>query len=559
MATSKLCHLLSALALVAGCRGTIDAAATTSGAAGTGGVAGVSGGAGVTGAGGTGAPAVMVPGRAPLRRLTRAEYDNTVRDLLGDTSRPAQQFEPDTLADGFTNNADTQNVGTNLAQQYLTAAEALSVSATKNLPQLMGCDPATEGAACVRLFTARFGQRAWRRPLTTEETERLVAVYTKARGDFEATVSAQTLLQTILLSPNFLYRVERGVATPGASVVPLTSWELASRLSYFLLGSMPDDTLFAAAASDALRTPEQVAAQARRLLAATGGAVTDRVAQFFVEWLRLVNIDRLGKDTAVFPTFKPTLAPQLGEETRTFVKRTLFGGPGDLGTLLTAPYTYASAEVAALYGAGPPDADGKVALNPAQRAGLLTQAAVLATFAKADTSDPVHRGKFIWESLFCGNVPAPPANVNVTPPMVTPGTTARQRFGEHRSAAGCASCHVVMDPIGLALENYDALGRWRDTENGFQIDASGELKGTDVDGTFVGAVALARKLAQSQRVATCAVRQLFRFGYGRYDVDADAPTLDHLAAAFQSSNEKIVDLLVAMTQVPAFMQLEVTP
>jgi hypothetical protein len=559
MGLPKLCLLLSALAALGGCRGSVEAGLT--GAAGVGGGAGTSGAAGMTtsGGAGSGAPAVMVPGRAPLRRLTRAEYDNTVRDLLGDTSRPAQKFEPDTLADGFTNNADTQNVGTNLAQQYLTAAEALSVSATKNLPQLMGCDPATEGEACVRLFTTRFGQRAWRRPLTAQETDSLVAVYTKARADFDASVSAQTLLQVMLMSPNFLYRVERGVAGNGGPVVPLTSWELASRLSYFLLGSMPDDALFAAASADALRTPEQVAAQARRLLAATGGAVTDRVAQFFVEWLRLVNIDRLGKDPTVFPSFKPTLGPQLGEETRTFVKRTLFGGPGDLGTLFTAPYTYASAEVAALYGAGPPGADGKVMLNPAQRAGLLTQAAVLATFAKADVSDPVHRGKFIWESLFCGKVPAPPANVNITPPMVTPGTTARQRFTEHRSAAGCASCHVVMDPIGLALENYDALGRWRDQENGFDIDASGELKGTDVDGPFVGAVELARKLAESEKVAGCAVRQLFRFGYGRYEVAQDAPTLDHLAAAFKTSNKRIVDLLVAMTQVPAFMQLEVTP
>jgi hypothetical protein len=387
----------------------------------------------------------------------------------------------------------------------------------------------------------------------------LVGVYRKARADFDATVSTQALLQAMLMSPNFLYRVERG--TPGAAgpVVPLTSWELASRLSYFLLGSMPDDALFAAAEQDALRTPEQVAAQARRLLSATGGAVTDRVAQFFLEWLRLVNIDRLNKDTATFPAFKPSLSPQLGEETRTFIKKTLFGGPGDLNTLLTAPYTYASAEVAALYGAGPPASDGKVMLNPAQRAGLLTQAAVLATFAKADVSDPVHRGKFIWESLFCGSVPAPPANVNITPPMVTPNTTARQRFTEHRSAMGCASCHVVMDPIGLALENYDALGRWRDKENGFVIDASGELKGTDVDGPFVGAVELSRKLATSDKVAGCAVRQLFRFGYGRYDTDEDTPTIDHLAASFQTSQKRIVDLLVAMTQVPAFMKLQVAP
>jgi hypothetical protein len=562
MGLRKVSLLIGVLAATAGCRAAVEAGPSGAGASGTGGgLAGATGAVGVAGSGAGGAaPAVMVPGRSPLRRLTRSEYDNTVRDLLGDTSRPAQSFEPDTIADGFTNNADTQNVGTSLAQQYLTAAESLSVNATKNLTQLMGCDPAADGEACVRLFVGRFGQRAWRRPLTATEVDRLVAVYAKARGDLlDVTTNAQTLLQVMLLSPNFLYRVEHGVPTPGATVVPLTSWEVASRLSYFLLGSMPDDALFAAAAQDALRTPEQVAAQARRLLGATGGAVTDRVAQFFVEWLRLVNIDRLGKDPVAFPAFKSTLGPQLGEETRTFVKKTLFGGPGDLGTLFTAPYTYASAEVAALYGAGPPGPDGKVTLDPAQRAGLLTQAAVLATFAKADTTDPVHRGKFIWESLFCGSVPAPPVNVNITPPMVTPNTTARQRFTEHRSSAGCASCHVVMDPIGLALENYDALGRWRDKENGFAIDASGELKGTDVDGPFVGAVALARKLAESKRVAGCAVRQLFRFGYGRYDVAEDAPTIDHLAAAFQTSQKKIIDLLVTMTQVPAFTQLQVTP
>src|SRR6185436_17516181 len=172
-------------------------------------------------------------------------------------------------------------------------------------------------------------------------------------------------------------------------------------------------------------------------------------------------------------------------------------------------YTYASAEVAALYGAAAPGPDGKVMLDPKQRAGLLTQAAVLATFAKADSTDPVHRGKFVWEGILCGAVPPPPPNVNITPPMITPNTTARQRFTEHRASTACASCHAVMDPIGLTFENYDAMGRWRDKENGLAIDASGDLKGTDVDGPFVGAVELAKKLASSQKASDCVVRQLF--------------------------------------------------
>jgi hypothetical protein len=536
------------------------AAAAAGGGGGSAGANTAAGGAGAGGGGGAGGgvAAPLVPGRAPLRRLSRVEYDNTVRDLLGDTTQPALGFEPDVLADGFTNNADTQNVGTSLAQQYLVAAEALAVNATKDLTGLVGCDPAT-GDACVRSFLARFGQRAWRRPLTGAELDVLDGVYTTAAKSFDATTSIQTVLEALLTSPHFLYRVERGVPTAGASVVPLTSWEVASRLSYFLLGSMPDDALFAAAAADEFRTPAAVEAQARRLLAGTGGAVTDRIAQFFTEWLHLVNLASLQKDKTAFPAFTPTLGAAMLLETQSFVVRTIFAGPGDLGTLLTAPYTWVPAEVVPLYGAGTPAADGKLMLDPNQRAGLLTQPSVLATFAKADSTDPVHRGKFVLEDILCGSVPPPPANVNITPPVITPNTTARQRFAQHDASAACAACHGLMDPIGLAFENYDGLGRWRDTEGGEPIDASGMLRGTDVDGPFVGAVALARKLAASPQVAACVVKQLFRFGYGRYETPEDQPTLDHLAAAFQVSKQKIVELLVAATQVPAFTELEVTP
>jgi hypothetical protein len=537
----------------------------TTGAAGTGAIATGAAGTGgnATGAAGMPAPLPIVPGRSPLRRLTRTEYDNTIRDLLGDKSRPSRQFEPDTLADGFTNNADTQNVGTSLAQQYLLAAEGLSVTATKDLQALMGCDPgavvSAGGAdACVRSFLAGFGKRAWRRPLSAAEIEKLAGVYAKARMDFDPTVSVQTVLQVVLTSPNFLYRVERGTPTPGATVVPLTSWELASRLSYFFLGSMPDDQLFAAAAADALRTPEQVAAQARRLLVASNGAATERITQFFTEWMHLVNVASMQKDKTAFPAFTPAVASAMLLETQTFVNRMVFSGPGDLGSIWTAPYTYGNADVAALYGAPPPGADGKIMLDPKQRAGLLTQPAILATFAKSDSTDPVHRGKFIFESVLCGEVPPPPTNVNIMAPVITPNTTARQRFSEHDAVVECAACHRFMDGIGLALENYDAIGRWRDTEGGKTIDASGTLKGTDVDGPFVGAVELAQKLTMSPRAAACAVKQLFRFGFGRFETPADAPTIDQLAAAFQTNRQKIIDLLVDMTQVPAFLKLEVT-
>jgi hypothetical protein len=334
---------------------------------------------------------------------------------------------------------------------------------------------------------------------------------------------------------------------------------VASRLSYFLTGSMPDDALFQAAAADELRTPDQVASQARRLLAAPNGPAADRVAQFFTEWLHLVTVGSLLKDKTAFPSFTTTTGASMLAETQTFVTKTIFGGPGDLTTLLTAPYTYATGEAAAIYGAGTPAADGKLLLDPKQRAGLLTQPAVMATFAKADSTDPVHRGKFIFEDMLCGSVPPPPANVNITPPMITPNTTARQRFAEHSSVAACAACHQFMDPIGLAFENYDATGRWRDTEGGKTIDVSGNLTGTDVNGPFNGAVALAQKLAASPQVQACVVKKVFRFGFGRFETDADQPTLAALTAGFRTQRQQVVELLVAATQVPAFLQLEVTP
>lgn len=506
--------------------------------------------------GGPVAAVAPAPGRSPLRRLTRLEYDNTVHALLGDDTHPAQGFEPDTVLQGFTNNADAQNVGTKLAEEYLHAAEALSAAATRDLNRLLGCDPTGAEDRCLRSFITTFGRRAWRRPLASGEVDALAAVYVKARASEDVATSVQMVLQVLLLSPAFLYRVETG--TPGTPVVgggiPLTSWEVASRLSYLLTASMPDDELFAAAERDAVRKPQEVAAQAQRLLASPSART--RVAQFFTEWLQ-IDVDQMSKDTTLFPEFSPALGPLLRRDTEAFVTRVVFDAAGDLPTLLTAPYSYGPPEVARLYGV-PPAAAGagnRLDLNPDRRAGLLTQPAVLATFAKANATDPVHRGKFVRQSLLCGVIPPPPANVNIVPPKLTPGTTARQRFTEHRADPACAGCHALMDPIGLTMENYDALGKWRDTENGLPIDASGELAGTDIDGPFVGAVALARKLATSDQVATCVIRNLFRFSFGRLEAPADQGTIDALAGAWRASHRQFLSLVTAMVQGPAFLQL----
>src|SRR5262245_27792021 len=210
---------------------------------------------------------VVSAGASPIRRLTRFEYNNTIRDLLGDTTQPARDFAPEEQALGFNNNATVLTVSPILAEQYMTAAEGIAERATQNLAALLPCDPSDQ-QGCGRRFIETFGKRAWRRPLQAEEIERLYTVFDQARMAYDFRTGIQMAIQAMLQSPAFLYRVETGLPPePGATYARLTGWEMASRLSYLLWGSIPDDALFAAAEAGQLSTADQVGSQARRMLA----------------------------------------------------------------------------------------------------------------------------------------------------------------------------------------------------------------------------------------------------------------------------------------------------
>ena len=197
----------------------------------------------------------------------------------------------------------------------------------------------------------------------------------------------------------------------------------------------------------------------------------------------------------------------------------------------------------------------RVDLDPTRRAGILTHAGILASLAKSNQTDPIHRGKFVRERLLCQTVPAPPVNANITPPAVTPGSTTRERFSQHRADPACAGCHTLMDPIGLGFEHYDALGQWRDLDQNLPIDSTGDVVGSDVSGPFDGAVALTQKLAESQQVKDCLVQTWFRFAHGRTVTEADAGNLTILNAAFAGNAYKLSELMVAVTQTHAFRYL----
>jgi hypothetical protein len=548
---------------------TVPSGGAGSPAAGVGGgasSAGMTGGgtAGTTGGtmGGAAGVAIDGPGRSLIRRLSNAEYDATVATLMGDPTPRSSAFPPDTAVHGFMNNSDVQDVSPALGEQYLSAAEAIAAKATQTAAgtdTLLGCKLAA-GETCLVDFIARFGKRAWRRPLDATEQADLLGVFRAGRDKFDATTGVQLVIEALLTSPTFLYRAEVGRPVDGKTYNALTSWEMASRLSYFLTGTMPDDRLMQLADADGLTTPDSVAAEARRLLATP--AARQQTAEFFAGWLDLRATARLQRDTAQFPKWDSRYTGLFSDETRAFVKSVVFDGAGDFQTLMTAPFTYGAPELAAFYGgtAGPATAGvARIDLPPAQRAGLLTQASFLAIHAKEIQTDPVARGKFIRERVLCQGIAPPPPDIVITPPVITPGSTTRQRFTQHESVAACAACHRLLDPVGLAFENYDAIGQWRDQEQGLAIDSSGNLTGTDVEGPFNGVVAMAAKLSGSKTAASCFVRQWFRFAFGKAEVVDDDPRIDALASTFQQNKNKVIELMVALTATPDFRYLARTP
>jgi hypothetical protein len=407
----------------------------------------------------------------------------------------------------------------------------------------------TEDASCGRQFIETFGRRAFRRPLAAEELERYVAFFETQRTSSNFRVAARLVIQALLESPQFLYRLElEGAAGKRA---PLQPYELASRLSYGLWQTMPDETLLAAAEAGELATADEVEAQARRMLADPKARAM--VFDFHRQWLDLDRLMRVNKDNLTYPQWNEALRLAMREETQRFIEDVIFDGDGKLRTLLSSSQTWVNPALATLYGAPAVSGWQKVTLDPAQRAGLLTHASFLAGHAHVINPSPVLRGVFAFDRVLCAPLP-PPVGINTTPPEISDfdmPTTNRQRYKQHQ-APGCESCHKRIDSIGFALENYDAIGAFRTEENGLPIDARTELTGTDVDGPIANGVELAHKLAGSAKVRRCYVNQWFRFTLGRGEEMDDASTLDWLDHHFVESGERVIDLIVAITRSDEF-------
>jgi hypothetical protein len=491
-------------------------------------------------------------GYTPLQRISRDQYANSLRDLLGVT------FDRSMLSDdervGVFDGNIVAPVTDLMVDEYATAAERAAQQALPNIEKLMPCDRRSQGDdACAKQFIEQFGQRVYRRPLSADEKAAYVGLFGEYKGGGYP-AALRVLVQTMLQSPNFLYRVELQPIAPGKREgEQLDAYELAARLSFFLLSTTPDDALLASAASGALMTVEGLTEQTERLI--EDPRFSDTLASFHTHWLELEKLTTSNKDPALFPMFTSNVAGLMLDDTLKFVEHVIREDDAKLDTLLTASYGFPQGDLAKLYGVTPAATPAEpVQLDPAQRAGLLTQPAFLAAHAHYNSTSPVERGKIVIRNVLCQELPDPPPNVNTTPPNPAAGSTIRDALAEHQASASCAGCHKRIDGIGLGFEQFDATGAFRSTENGKPVDSSGEIVQADADinGKFTNSIELVQKLADSDQVKECVATQWLRFALGRLESNADQCTLDKLFKDFAGSDHDIRVLLESIVLSDAF-------
>ncbi len=429
--------------------------------------------------------------------------------------------------------------------------------------RLLFCGPAdgADGEKCAAQIAERFATRAYRRPVTEAEVARLVKVYQNARSEKETFQRAcQLMLEAALVSPQFIYRLEIDPTDHPQSPHPLSNYELATRLSYFLWSSMPDDALFASASAGTLHQPQGLREQVRRMLADPRSEAF--VSNFAGQWLELRNLDGVIPDSHRFPKVDRKLLTSMRREGELFFGNVLRENRSLL-ELIDSDYTFVDERLARYYGID--DVRGpefrKVMLSgnaAAQRGGVLTMAGVMTVTAMPYRTSPPKRGKFVLEQILGTPPPPPPPNVPTLPSKgANASMSMRQRLEEHRSNPVCASCHARIDPIGFALENFDATGNWRDkekTKSGaeFPIDATGTLpSGEAVD----GAAGLKKViLAHKEQFVRCLVEKVMTYGLGRGPTTSDRPYINDIVRKVQESDYRFDSLIEELVESAPFNQ-----
>jgi hypothetical protein len=397
--------------------------------------------------------------------------------------------------------------------------------------------------------------RAWRRPVEAGDVEPLVALYSANQADGNTADEAfARVLQAVLLAPEFLYRVERNSGVAG--VRDLNGYEIASRLSYFLWSTMPDADLTAAAASGALNDAAGLSSQVTRMLSSEKAAAF--AENYGSQWLPIRELENAKPDPEVYGEFDEELRDAMAAETMRFFVD-VAQGSRPLTELFNSNSSYVNDRLARHYGMDPVGSDQPVFSKlPANRTGLLTQASFLTAVAYTNDSHPVKRGKWMLANLLCKEPPEPNFAIP-EPPERAEGTSRKEQLSVHQIRPDCAACHVLMDPLGLALEQYDGIGAFRTEDRGGVIDPSGVFVGDTGNIPFANPAELSQIIAAAPSVSRCVTEHVFAYGLGRgarVGSDFDDFMLDEIGKAFTASGQLFPKLLEAMITSDVFRKRE---
>ena len=503
--------------------------------------------------------------RLTVRRLTHSQYNNTVRDLLNDQTQPANRFPKEDFVRGFKNQSEGQGISPLQAEAYSKAAERLAVAAFRGGDHLglLPREPTSlTDERCAKEFVQQFGRKTFRRPLTEGEATVYTTLFLEdaARtGDYLS--GGRIVVEAMLQSPHFLFRVERG---PDSA---FEQYELASRLSYFVWDTMPSEEMFQAAGSGEFSTAEQVNSWAQRMLEDPRAKAS--MEEFLAQWVRFDRVLEATRSRRFREFSTETAAAMVEETTRLF--NHLVWEDENFMEFYTADYTFLSTELAEIYNMPLPPSEFARVSYPADsgRAGILGHGSFLVATSKPAETSPTERGLFIRSQFLSHEVPAPPPGVSTSLPEITEEKpmTNRERLAIHLNSEACASCHRLIDPIGLGFEQYNPIGSFqkrmsvivgsgRDGKRiELDLDTSAHIQGI-ANSEFSTPRELGRVLAASEASQRAVVKQLFRYAFGRQETPDDEPVIDAMLGDFRNSNYRFRELIISLVTSRLFLQKE---
>ncbi|UJR85448.1 DUF1592 domain-containing protein [Sandaracinus amylolyticus] len=513
------------------------------------------------------APVEVDPGHRPPQRLSNREYDQTIHDLVGTSLSPGATFVAEE-EHGFDHIAEALGATPTQVESYLDAGETIAadVFARPELrSRIVTCDVAAEGAACLQRVLRDFGLRAWRRPLQDDDVQALVNLHTDAVAlGLSPDEALQHVVATMLASPQFLYRLELDHAPGDTAPQPLDAWELASRLSYFLWSTMPDARLFELAESGALLEPEILDAEVDRML--DDERAIAFVQGFAGQWLRTARLRSHRVLDEIYPQFDEPLRAAMSAEADAFFLELVRNDAVPVTEMLTSDAHFVDARLAQHYGVDGAfgDAMERITIADPERRGVLGLAAVLTVTSYAHRTSPTLRAKYVLGTLLCDEPPPPPPLLEI--PDLDGDEAAneaaaldnvRERLELHRSNPQCAGCHAIMDPIGLGLERFDAIGALRATyPNGDAIDARGTLpNGVSFDGLGQ----LAQVIADDPRFEPCVARTMYVYALGRREQSTDPGQLRAIETRWRAQGTSMRALVHAIVSSNAFRNRRAEP